>query len=159
MTAVKDIKVTEDFLGLSDNVKKCQSEETFKECSTRRYLHAVESQCNCIPYALKFSSVQNQVFSNPYSLLILILYNNSTKYQGICIQEGLACSDNIKINLDSCLPPCEGIFADVKNTTDDGSKYGFASKMADSVFIERYQKFKQFYEKAEGVSFLYTIKN
>ena len=80
MTAVKDIKVTEDFIGLSDDAKKCQSEETFKECSTRQYLHAVESQCNCIPYALKyFSSIQNQVYNNPHTLIILILFNNSTK--------------------------------------------------------------------------------
>ena len=77
MTAVKDIKVTEDFNGLGDNVTKCQSEEIFKECSTSQYLHAVESQCNCIPYALKyFSSVQKQVFSNPHTLLILVLFNS-----------------------------------------------------------------------------------
>ena len=83
MTAVKDIKVTEDFLGLSDNVKKCQSEETFKECSTRQYLHAVESQCNCIPYALKyFSTVQNQVYNiihihTQLKLIPFILINNN----------------------------------------------------------------------------------
>ena len=61
ISAVKDIKVTDDYLGLDGNIRKCQSEETFEQCISREYLHAVQLDCNCVPYGLRFSSPKNKV--------------------------------------------------------------------------------------------------
>ena len=69
MSAVKDIKVTEDFLGLNEDTKKCQSKETYKDCTTRNYLHAVVKKCNCVPYGLKYFTLLSQVFSKHESAL------------------------------------------------------------------------------------------
>ena len=51
---MKEIKVTDDYLGLDENIRQCQNEEAFERCQTRQYLDAVEMQCKCIPYALKY---------------------------------------------------------------------------------------------------------
>ena len=61
MSAVKDIRVTEEFLGLDEDSKECRSGETFKECTTREYLHTVNTNCKCVPYGLKHLSSKNQV--------------------------------------------------------------------------------------------------
>ena len=50
LTSVKEIKVTDDFLGLDIQTKSCQIIETFEECTTRNYMKKVLEDCNCIPY-------------------------------------------------------------------------------------------------------------
>ena len=47
------MKVTNDYLGLDEDVRKCQNIEPFENCTTRQYLDSVLRQCHCIPYALK----------------------------------------------------------------------------------------------------------
>ena len=61
---VKVMEVTEDYLGLDENVRKCQNREPFENCTTRQYLSKVESQCNCVPYALKDFSTSSMVGRN-----------------------------------------------------------------------------------------------
>ena len=58
---VKVMKVSEDYLGLNENVRKCQKREPFENCTTRQYLSKVESQCNCVPYALRDFSTSTMV--------------------------------------------------------------------------------------------------
>ena len=53
LSAVKQITVTEDFMELDQNQKKCQTKETFEDCKTKLYLGKLEKECNCIPYRLK----------------------------------------------------------------------------------------------------------
>ena len=58
---VKEVKVTEEFLGLDDSTKNCQNREPYENCTTRHYLETVQLKCNCVPYALKDFSKANQV--------------------------------------------------------------------------------------------------
>ena len=58
---VKEVLVTEDYLGLDEEVRKCQVQEIFEECTTRNYLTAIQEQCNCIPYSLRTFPWLNQV--------------------------------------------------------------------------------------------------
>jgi len=37
ISAVKEVEVSDDFLGLDDDIKKCQTEEPFFNCTTRSY--------------------------------------------------------------------------------------------------------------------------
>ena len=53
ISAVKEIKVTEEYIQLDKNILKCQNKETFENCTTREYLQMVKNHCNCVPYALK----------------------------------------------------------------------------------------------------------
>ena len=59
LTDVKQIVVTNSFLGLDRDVKNCQNEEAFEHCSSQTFLQEVSSRCHCIPYSLKdFSNSQ-----------------------------------------------------------------------------------------------------
>ena len=37
LNALTSIEVTDSYLGLDENVKKCQKEEPLQNCTTRRY--------------------------------------------------------------------------------------------------------------------------
>ena len=47
------MKVTNDYLGLDEDVRKCQNIEPFENCTTRQYLDSVLEQCKCVPFALR----------------------------------------------------------------------------------------------------------
>ena len=50
---VKEIKVTDEYLGLDENIRKCQNTEAFEDCTTRNHIETVRETCNCVPYSLK----------------------------------------------------------------------------------------------------------
>ena len=50
LNVVKDIKVTEAFLGLDQNIRNCQNVETYEDCSTRKYMEKILELCNCLPF-------------------------------------------------------------------------------------------------------------
>ena len=53
LDVMKEIKVTESYLGLDKNVRECQDVEPFFNCTTRYYLDALLNQCGCLPLHLK----------------------------------------------------------------------------------------------------------
>ena len=53
LTAVKDIKVTEEFLGLGQEVTKCQTKEARADCVSRRYQEQVLASCHCAPLHIR----------------------------------------------------------------------------------------------------------
>ena len=53
LDAVKEIKVTESFLGMDMEDKGCQLEEPLDNCTTRHHMDTVLHQCGCLP--LRFS--------------------------------------------------------------------------------------------------------
>lgn len=58
---VKQIEVTEAFLGLDKDVIECQRDETYDDCMTRQYVDSLIEYCQCVP----FSIVQTgQVYGN-----------------------------------------------------------------------------------------------
>ena len=48
----KEVKVTDSFLGLKEEVKGCQSLETVTDCETKSYLESLRQNCGCIPFSL-----------------------------------------------------------------------------------------------------------
>ena len=62
---VKEMKVTEEYLGLDENIRKCQNRESFEECTTNNYIDTVLKKCKCVPYSLKgFLSNRVDIFKN-----------------------------------------------------------------------------------------------
>ena len=53
LTNVKEINVTEEFLELEEDVKKCQDKEPVVDCEAREYLESGRNQCGCVPYHLR----------------------------------------------------------------------------------------------------------
>ena len=59
LTAVKEIDVTEAFLGMDEKTKLCQSEETLEDCWMKNYFKEGSEKCKCKPYGLRnYSKVQ-----------------------------------------------------------------------------------------------------
>ena len=52
LTSVKDVKVTQEFLSLNIEDKKCQHETTLDECRTKMYLSKMRNICKCFPYGI-----------------------------------------------------------------------------------------------------------
>ena len=49
---VKEITTTNSFLSLDKASRKCQ-EESYDECTTRKYINLLRSKCQCLPFQLK----------------------------------------------------------------------------------------------------------
>ena len=56
LNVLKEIKVTESFVGLDQEVTKCQSKESFDNCTTRTYMEVMMAQCRCLPLNVRVSS-------------------------------------------------------------------------------------------------------
>ena len=54
---LKEIYVTDSFLGLERNTRNCQSIETFDDCTTRLYLEKLRTQCGCLPLSVSLSDM------------------------------------------------------------------------------------------------------
>ena len=58
---LKQIEVTDSFLTLSQDARKCQNEEPYENCTTRNYRNHVLKKCGCLPLSL---SSDDQVYQN-----------------------------------------------------------------------------------------------
>ena len=52
---MKEISVTESFMGLEKETKKCQDIETYDDCKTRIYIEHLRQECGCPPLSLRLS--------------------------------------------------------------------------------------------------------
>ena len=74
ISAVKKIEVTDEYLGLDEDVRKCQNLEPFENCTTRQYLQAVQNECNCVLYPMR------QFIESLVSFHLIIVYTIYTYY-------------------------------------------------------------------------------
>ena len=52
---LKEIRVTDSYLGLDQNVRKCQNQETVFNCTTRHYTETLMKECGCLPMSIHLS--------------------------------------------------------------------------------------------------------
>ena len=63
INVLTQIEVTESFLGLDEESRKCQNEEDYSNCTTRKYHDKVLSECGCLPFNIRPSNkVSNEQF-------------------------------------------------------------------------------------------------
>ena len=67
LDAVKEIKVTESFLGMDMKYKQCQIQESFEKCETRHYIDTVLHECGCLP--LSISITKNVILRENVSII------------------------------------------------------------------------------------------
>ena len=53
---LKQIKVTESFLGLEEGTRKCQNDEPYHNCTTRQYQDNALAECGCLPFNIRRSN-------------------------------------------------------------------------------------------------------
>ena len=52
LDAVKEITVTESYLGMDMDTRKCQNDEPIENCTTRQYMETVSHLCGCLPLSI-----------------------------------------------------------------------------------------------------------
>ena len=57
--SMKEISVTDSFMGLHRDTRKCQNIEEYDQCRTRLYLENLRQKCGCIPLSIKLSEEVN----------------------------------------------------------------------------------------------------
>ena len=55
LDAFTEIKVTESYLQLDQNIRNCQNDEEYSNCTTRKHLDTTLDQCGCLPLNIKVS--------------------------------------------------------------------------------------------------------
>ena len=56
---MKEIDVTESFMGLDRDNRKCQTVENYDDCKTNLYVNNLKKACGCLPLSLGlFEEVQ-----------------------------------------------------------------------------------------------------
>ena len=53
--SMKEINVTDSFMGLDKNTRKCQNIETYDDCKTRLHIEYLKQECKCLPLSLRLS--------------------------------------------------------------------------------------------------------
>ena len=60
---IKEITVTESILSLDENIRGCQ-EESYDECTTRKYKDTLIDKCQCLPFQLRLDDEVREPFKN-----------------------------------------------------------------------------------------------
>ena len=50
LNVLKEIIVTDSYLGLDPSIKGCQNVETLENCTTRHYIDNLIARCKCVPF-------------------------------------------------------------------------------------------------------------
>ena len=102
LNAVKEIKVTDSYLGLDMKDKGCQNEEPQGECITKHFISTLLKDCGCLP--LKLTGPQN------VRTLRTSYFNwQITSQEPVCSHPQMKCIENIKFNSSICMKSCNGL--------------------------------------------------
>ena len=55
LNALTQIEITDSYLALDEDVRGCQNNESFFNCTTRHYMANLLQRCGCIPFNLRLS--------------------------------------------------------------------------------------------------------
>ena len=61
--SMKEIKVTDSFLGLDKDTRNCQNIESYIDCESRLHLKNLRKACGCLPLSLKMSEKVSKVLN------------------------------------------------------------------------------------------------
>ena len=69
ITDIKEVKVTEEFLGLDTATRGCHRNSELKHCETNTYIEKAKRHCHCIPSYLRRIFPDQKVSSENCCLL------------------------------------------------------------------------------------------
>ena len=58
---IKEIKVSQSYLRLDRDVRNCQNNEQFDNCTTTHYLDTILGECGCLPSYMRLTDNVQQV--------------------------------------------------------------------------------------------------
>ena len=93
MDVLKEIKVTNSYLGLDQDVRGCQNDEPLFNCTTRHLIENMVKQCHCLPFNLKLAHNIGKVPDQghtPYTYTIIYIANYNNKlfvHRNLCVMQ------------------------------------------------------------------------
>ena len=63
---IKEIIVTEDFLGLDKSIIGCQNLESEDDCRTRQYINGLKKMCKCLPFSIRKPGQVSFIYDTDY---------------------------------------------------------------------------------------------
>ena len=48
-----ELEVTDSYLGLEQDIKGCQNEEPYLNCTTKHYIENILVGCGCLPFNIR----------------------------------------------------------------------------------------------------------
>ena len=103
---IKEISVTDSFLSLDKDIRGCQ-EESYDECTTRKYMNTLMNKCQCLPFHLRLSNKVILILKYLKTWTFLYAYQSP-----LCTAEDLDCVSRIKDDKEDnseCLQQCSGM--------------------------------------------------
>ena len=55
LNVLKEISVTDSYLGLDQSTRRCQNEEPLNDCMTRTHKMNILQKCGCLPFNMRLS--------------------------------------------------------------------------------------------------------
>ena len=100
LNVLKEIRVTDSYLGLDPSIKGCQNVETLENCTTRYYIDNLIS--HCVPF--------NMGQMARVLLIIVVMYSLAPCFQGpTCQPSQLDCVSKVVVDDTECPKSCSGI--------------------------------------------------
>ena len=87
LNVLKEIEVTDSYLGLEQEVRGCQNKESLHDCTTKHYIDDLKKHCGCIPFSIRMP-------------------NDLTP---MCSPNENECVNKIQNETSNCLSPCSGL--------------------------------------------------
>ena len=92
LNVLKEVTVTDSFMDLASDIRKCQDVVPYEHCSTQATLDTILRTCGCLPIHLRFRKLPEKV-----------------KMMPLCNKTQLECINNLDIDKSHCTVNCKGI--------------------------------------------------
>ena len=64
LNVVKEVEVTESYLGLDEKLRGCRSGEDFNNCTTQYYKATMIDNCECLPFSIAQQACSFRTYRN-----------------------------------------------------------------------------------------------
>ena len=72
INSLKEIRATNSFLTLDDDIRGCRiSGESHDDCTTRLYIDNMRQKCGCLPFSIATQDEAHTLYDTPCTLSIL----------------------------------------------------------------------------------------
>ena len=143
MNVLTEIEVTESYLALDKDIRGCQNEEPFDNCTTRQFIDTFLDKCGCLPLNIRLNEVR--IVKNTYSKfkpLIKIIQ------EPLCTFHELECVNKMKVDTSSCLKPCSGLI--VTSLIKSDSEKKLENLLPNYAAYNKYKKITQYPSGSDG---------
>ena len=126
LNVLKEVEVTDAYLGMNIEKRNCQIKEPFDDCTTRTIVENILNECMCLP--LDIGHINKSV-----SISLNLKLTELKCKVPICTVEEMECVGLMNKKKSDCYQNCEGLYVTsfIKSDTDERGSSFLRSISAD----------------------------